>query len=444
MFATVSNKQYLIRPFRSGSKTGSPTNTLRRNRRNNLSSAAHVDDGGHSAVNAALGFYYQSLWGLLSIVKASHDDAAVCLERLDDVEILTNGQSLLSQLKHSLIKKPAAVTLSSVALWKTLKAWIDVLPAISLSDTRFQLVTVAPISSGSPLEVLLDDLSSRTYLLTLLQDEAQRVVDEHQAGKAEKKYPLPHADRVSSCAAYLGLNEIVREKLLSRITVQPAASNIKEIPEDIAKELKNFPPERRGAVTQKLMEWWDLQVVYSFCGKRSRAISMLEVQQKVAEIAGELEREELLADFQFIVPPGDHTPPSMISRQLQLVDGTMGEIQAAEREEWRARSQRHKWLSERVDMAVRIQCYDQLLVGAWGDKHCVMVETHANAAEDKKRASGREIFRWSYEQAHAQLPPFAHNWNTTYYVRGSYQVLAVEQDVGWHPDYRALLTEKTP
>lgn len=99
-----------------------------------MSSAAHVDDGGHSAVNAALGFYYQSLYGLLSIVKASHDDAAVCLERLDDVEILTNGQSLLSQLKHSLSKKPAAVTLSSVALWKTLKAWIDVLPAISLSD----------------------------------------------------------------------------------------------------------------------------------------------------------------------------------------------------------------------------------------------------------------------------------------------------------------------
>jgi hypothetical protein len=417
---------------------------VRRNRRNDLSSGAHVDDGGHSAVNAALGFYYQSLYGLLSIVRASHDDAAVCLERLDDVEILTNGQSLLSQLKHSLSKKPAAVTLSSLALWKTLRAWIDVLPAVSLNDTRFQLVTVAPLPSGSPLEVLLDDLSSRTRLLTLLQDEAQRVVDEHQAGKNAKKQPRPHADRVSSCAAYLALNDIVREKLLSRITVQPAASNINEIPKDIAKELKNFPPERREAITQKLMEWWDLQVVYSFCDKRDRAISMLEVQQKVEEIAGELKREELLADFQFIAPPGDHTPHSMISRQLQLVGGTMGEIQAAEREEWRARSQRHKWLNERVDMAVRIDRYDKLLVEAWGDKHSVMVETHANATEDAKRASGLEIFRWSYSQAHAQIPTFARNWNTTYYVRGSYQVLAVEQEVGWHPDYRALLAEKKP
>ena len=407
-----------------------------------MSSAAHVDDGGHSAVNAALGFYYQSLYGLLSIVRASNDDAAVCLERLDDVEILTNGQSLLSQLKHSLGKKPAAVTLSSSALWKTLKAWIDVLPAVSLNDTRFQLVTVAPLSSGSPLEVLLDNLSPRTHLLTLLRDEAQRVVDEHLAGKKAKKQPCPHADRFSSCIAYLELNDIVREKLLSRITVQPATSNINEIPKDIEKELKNFPPERREAITQKLMEWWDLQVVYSFCNKRDRAISMLEVQRKVEEISGELVREELLADFQFVTPPGDHTPPSMISRQLQLVGGSMREIQAAEREEWRARSQRHKWLNERVDMAVRIDHYDQLLVEAWGDKHGVMVETQENTTEGAKRASGLEIFRWSYDQAHSQLPPFAHNWNTSYYVRGSYQVLAVDQEVGWHPDYRVLLAEK--
>jgi len=56
----------------------------------------------HSAINAALGFYYQSLYGLLAILKAVDDDATVCLERLDDVEIATNGQSLQVQLKHSL------------------------------------------------------------------------------------------------------------------------------------------------------------------------------------------------------------------------------------------------------------------------------------------------------------------------------------------------------
>ena len=59
-----------------------------------LSSAADVDDGSHSAAAAAMGFYYQSLYGLLCIVKATDDDAAVCLERLDDVEVEINGQTL--------------------------------------------------------------------------------------------------------------------------------------------------------------------------------------------------------------------------------------------------------------------------------------------------------------------------------------------------------------
>ena len=92
---------------------------------------------------------------------------------------------------------------------------------------------------------------------------------------------------------------------------------------------------------------------------------MLEVQQQLIEIAGQLDRDEILADFQFVPPPDDHMPPSMIARQLQLVSCTKTEIQAAEREEWKARSQRHKWMNERVDMAVRIARYDQLLIDEW-------------------------------------------------------------------------------
>lgn len=310
-----------------------------------------VEDGSHSAVDAALGFYYQSLYALLCIVRASDDDAAVCLERLDDIEIIANGQPLLAQLKHSLSKKPPPVTISSVALWKTLKAWIDVLPKLSLNETQFQLVTVAPLPTGSPLEPLLNLASPRDKLLGLLEVEAQRVVDEHDAAKSDGKKPLPHAIRLECCAAFLKLQSNIRQTLLSRVTVQPSASNIANISKDIAKELAHFPPDRRDAIAHRLMEWWDVQVIHSFCGKRDRVISMLEVQQQLIEIAGQLDRDEILADFLFVAPPNDHMPPSMIAKQLQIVNSTKAEIQAAEREEWKARSQRHKWMNERADMA---------------------------------------------------------------------------------------------
>jgi hypothetical protein len=404
-----------------------------------LSSATRVGSGGHSAIDAALGFYYQSLYGLLAIVEASEDDATVCLERLDDVEIILNGRPLLVQLKHSLSKKPAAVSLASVALWKTFRAWIDVLPKVSLGDTRFQLVTVAPLPPGSVLAPLLDEKASRTGLLKLLEAEAQRVVNEHATAKKNGKSPLPHVERLPGCSAYLNLPDVTREKLLSRATIQPAANDINNIQRDITNALRNFPPDQREAISRRLMEWWDLQVVYSFCDKRERFITRLEVQQRLLEMAGELARDELLADFQFEVPPGDHSPPSMIATQLQLVNCTKSEIRSAQREEWKARSQRHKWMTERADMAGRIHRYDEYLVQEWGDRHEPMAEQHQSAPEDRKQAAGLEIFRWSFSQAHQEIDPFAKNWSASYYVRGTYQVLAVEKTVGWHPDFATLL-----
>ena len=415
---------------------------LRGYKEEDLSTAVEVEDGSHSAAAAAMGFYYQSLYGLFCIVKATDDDAAVCLERLDDVEVKVNGQTLLNQLKHSLSKKPKPVTISSVALWKTLKAWIDVLPRVNLNDTRFQLVTVAPLSAGSPLEPLLNEDAPRTNLLVLLADEAQRVLKERETAATQKK-PAPHSERAAACAAYLKLSEGVRQKLLSRVSIQPAASDIVQIGKDIADALKSFPPDKREKLARRLIEWWDLQVVHSFCGMRERVISMLDVQLRLSEIAGELHRDEVLADFQFVTPPDDHAPPSLIAKQLELVGGTKTEIRAAEREEWRARSQRHKWISERVDMAGRITLYDLRLVEAWNDKHALMVEQTETATDSQKRSAGLEIFRWSFNDAITQISPFAKNWNADYYVRGCYQFLAVDLRVGWHPDFEALLRDES-
>jgi len=93
-------------------------------------------------------------------------------------------------------------------------------------------------------------------------------------------------------------------------------------------------------------------------------------------------------------------------------------------------------------MAVRITLYDQMLIDEWSVKHGAMVEDHETSSEFIKRAAGLDIFKWSYDQAYTQITPIAKNWSASYYIRGSYQVLAVEQSVGWHPDFKTLLAEK--
>ena len=68
-----------------------------------------------------------------------------------------------------------------------------------------------------------------------------------------------------------------------------------------------------------------------------------------------------------------------------------------------------------------------------------MVEECSEFSDKEKCASGLGFPRWSHEQAPAEVRPVTEGWNAPYYVRGSYQVLAINVRVGWHPDFASLL-----
>ncbi|EMM7669239.1 hypothetical protein RVX72_002543 [Citrobacter freundii] len=396
----------------------------------------------HAAEGAALGFYYQSLYALKAILDNKHDDAALCLERLDDVEISANGENFLTQLKHSIKPNPASVTISSTLLWKTFKVWIDLLPKLNLDETKLQLITVAPIGKKSELFVLTQENSDRELLLLKLSEEAARVKEEHERSLTQKKMPVAHAQRYNECKSFLELQKEIQRQFLSKIVIFENEKNISNISEDIACKLTNFPPHKRELICQKLLEWWDLQVIFSLCGKRERIIYKLEVQQRLSEISGELERDELSVDFENALLPNDYKPHSMIVNQIELIKGRKVDISQATREEWRARSQRHKWCIERFDMAARIDQYDRLLLETWSDRYERMAEECEDCEGHHKEEQGYQLFRWSFDMAHTQIRSFAPNWNASYYVRGTYQLLSIDLKVGWHPDYKGLLRDE--
>jgi hypothetical protein len=119
----------------------------------------------HSAEGSALGFWYQSLYALLILAELNTDDAAIGIEQLDDIEVKVDGHSLLYQLKHSIAAKPSPVGVKSRSLWRTVKVWIDILPKISLAETRLHLVTVGGLVEGDPLAALTDPGDDRRALL---------------------------------------------------------------------------------------------------------------------------------------------------------------------------------------------------------------------------------------------------------------------------------------
>jgi hypothetical protein len=191
-----------------------------------------------------------------------------------------------------------------------------------------------------------------------------------------------------------------------------------------------------------LIEWWDRQIVYSLCGKRDRVISRAELQQQISVVVGDIEQDRILPDFETVSAPGDYHPDGMLARQIHLVEGQSSDHAKALREEWKAREQRSKWLNEKLSMAAVIDEYDRVLEEHWSDRHCQIVESCAELEHKQKCTWGLKILRWTHEEAPNIVRPIAPGWNAPYYVRGSYQVVAINLKVGWHPDYVTLLGAK--
>lgn len=394
----------------------------------------------HDATAAALGFYYQTQFALLTLISQTSDNAAVAVERLDDVELKVDGQKLLYQLKHSMLVNPPAVTIASVALWKTIRVWIDALPFISLPETTFHLVAVGKIPANSPLSALCDMGSDRSALLSAMSDEAQRVIDDRSLAKAANQ-KLPHATRAAGCDAFLALDPSVKLNLLRRICIQQSSLTIDQIADEVAKRLHVIPRHQRSPVAVRLLEWWDLQVIYTLCNKRERVIQRSELEQRISSTIADIEEEKLVADFNIATQPDDYEPDGMLIRQIGLVDGRASDINKAIREQWRAKEQRSKWIVDNPQMRSTIVSYDTQLTERWSDRHVQMTEDCADLDPSEVRAKGLELLRWTHEHAPNQVEPIAHDWNGHYYVRGTYQVLAIGLQVGWHPDYLKLLKE---
>ena len=54
---------------------------------------------------------------------------------------------------------------------------------------------------------------------------------------------------------------------------------------------------------------------------------------------------------------------------------------------------------------------------------------------------GLDILRWTHDLAPKEVEPISSSWSGHYYVRGTFQLLAIDLTVGWHAQYLTLLKE---
>ncbi len=391
----------------------------------------------HNADDAALGFLYQAQYALLRLWGEHVDEAVIYLETLDDVTLESRGETILEQLKHSLAAKPPNLTETSVNFWKTLKAWIDVLPDLDLSTTSLHLVTVADISPRSILTVLLDETADRSGLLIGLREEASRVLHERQEA-LKKGEQLPHEARAKACKAFLDLEDGKQAEILARIQLKPGQINIRSIEDELGRNLTSVLPKDRAHIARLLVEWWNRQIIHAHCGKRTKGIHRFELINKFTQIVSDLEHDILFDHFATELPPRTYQSHPMVLNQIALVDAASWHERAV-LSEWRARESRSRWSTENPTWRERIAQYDTRLTEEWSFKHTDMSQECIGQSDDAKKQKGHDLLSWSFYDAPYKIEPLAPSVTSPSYVRGTFHTLSIDGKVGWHPDYMTLL-----
>ncbi len=387
----------------------------------------------HSADDAAVGFYYQGLFALLVLLDAG-DDGSVAVEAGDDVE-LRGSDPTLFQLKHSL-GDPPAVSVKSDGFWKTLAIWA---PHAKDMSRRFVFVTCADLQPDSSLQELCTENPNVLRVVKTLVAEAERVVKAREIRQAAGER-LPYAVRIAGCEALLSLLPDDLSRLISRIRIASRQVNAADLPNEIEKRLNSYlPPAIRPKVVERLIEWWDRQVALSLLKKRSPHLFKRELQEKLHEIIAQHASEGLPDDFSLREPESLETElGTAMERQINLVNGGHARIHRAAVARWRARNQRERWMKDDLSLAAALDTFDQRLIERWADRHGPMRDDYAAESDDAKRMKGVELLDWSHLNAPNEVPPVRPRWSEAFLVQGSYQQLADELKVGWHPQFREL------
>jgi len=388
----------------------------------------------HSADDSYLGYYYQGMYALVILLEADDSDK-VSVETEDDV-YLEGKEKKLFQLKHSL-KANGKLNEKNDGFWKTIRIWANIIKKNLDEQTYFIFVTPLVLEESCALTALSIPNSDRSLVIDSLLLESQRVSKARDDAQQENK-DLPYKTRWPGCKAFIDLTLDQREELVKKITIHPKNFNIKEINNEVEKRIKNtIPLTFRKVLVEKLIEWWDRRVVLGILQEQEREISKNELTRQIFNLFTSFHEESLPDDFSYRDDEVDVDSEigGNMELQIDLVNGGMYRKRRAAIARWQSRNQREKWIEYDLLNSHDLNKLDKQLVKVWGDSFHPMKHDLTDKGEDDLSKNGCELLDWSHKQAFLEMVPIRTNWKQPFLVQGSYQQLADELKVGWHPKY---------
>lgn len=350
---------------------------------------------------------------------------SISIEKFDDVAFEEDKSPIeLIQTKHH--SNPGDASDKSVDTWKTLKIWIDfvVSDPATAANTRFLFLTTQTAPEGSALSFLRPHDSTRDTL------KAKNLLQKAAKDSKNKKTK-------SSRDLFLGLDAALLDLILENIWVFDQAPNISGVRAEIENALFWTAPEgKTSAFVDYLEGWWFSRVILALSGEAEDSIPVQSIQSKISEIRENFQQNRLPLDDEIDAMPPITTLPGdnrAMVRQMYIVHASDEAKLAAVHDYYRASAQRSRWARENLLLDGEVDRYDRSLEDAWRRKHISACE---DAGEDSvlKAKTGKSVLRWACSYAKP-----LRNRDELWLSSGSFQILADNMRVGWHPDFSEML-----
>lgn len=383
-------------------------------------------DNDFSAKEPSLGYFYQIRYGLFLLLSSrQNDDTKLLIESLDDIELRTNEEINLFQTKYH-VKNTTNLSDRSSDFWKTIRVWSEQISngKIDVNKTVFSLVTTQSISADSILFSLKckDNIDSIVEKLNTISEETSNVTN-IRGYKAFKKLQLS-----------------VQERLIENMHIVDASLDFEAIEKFIVNELKlSALPTQIQPLLERLEGWFFRNCILHLQNQK-QYISFEELQKQIYNITDSFKEDNLPIDFPDKISPTGTESSMIFYKQLDLIDLSPRLCETAISDYYRAFNQRSKWLRDDLLNPQEEIDYDKRLKDDWEHKFDLLLDETELLSDDEKKESGK-IFYTKHQVAQVPNIPIRDRFKENYLIRGSFHMLADKLEVGWHPNFKSLITK---
>ncbi|ARM82911.1 ABC-three component system protein [Marinobacter salarius] len=379
------------------------------------------------ASSSALGYIYQVRYALLLALQKINmvedpDDCLVSIEKIDDISFHSQGtpDELLQSKHHA---KQGNLTDRSPDIWKTVRVWSEyLLKKPTTEDVTFTLVTTQTVADGSLAHWLSPEGSIRNVGSAL---ELMQEISEEINNVANK----------SSYKAFKALSPAQQRKLVGSTYVLGNAHTITNLSQELRKKLRTTVETKHiEPFLTRLEGAWFNKAIELLASTDFAAISLGELVSIIDDLRSQFLPGNLPSDFEDAFPElmdleGDSRT---FVEQLRLIDAPNSVIELAIINYYRAYEQRSRWLRENLVKPGEIGKYLARLKEEWSH-HRSLQEMNSSDAEEKNPVKlGQKIYSSCQNEG---ARPIRRDFDAKYVARGTYQVLADKQTIGWHPDF---------